>query len=193
MNAVAGETKTCFHTPHSMRLNNSMSRCDAGEPDAAQTFFLLSVRLCNNNLIAFLLLTSSALCVEQRRCSLAADYQTPNLCSVSDVSPLSHMHNNVPKHAGVPCHFRAMARSLSFVTSQGAGLYVTNGTVGSMTTRGIKQSAVKVRPHRLTTNIKLSEEETFFKAFSKCQSSFHMVTDFSCLAGGIHLSIDPWI
>lgn len=159
--------------------------------------FLLSVRLCNNNLIVFLLLTSSALSVEQCRCSLAADYQTPHLCSVSDVSPLSHMHNNVPTHAGIFCHFRAMARSPSFVTSQGARLYITYGhcTMGSMRTRDIKQSAIKVLPHRLTTNTDLAEEETkgFFKAFSKCQCNFHMVTNFSCFAGGIHLSIDPWI
>ena len=108
--------KQSFHaprsTPHSWTLTPTRCRSD---------LFLLSVRLCNNNLIVFLLLTSSPMSGQQLRCRLAADYQSPHLCSLSDVRPLSQMHNNVPAHAGIFFHFSAMARSPSAVTSQGRG------------------------------------------------------------------------
>lgn len=109
----------------------------------------------------FLLLTSSALSVEQLRCRLAADYQTPHLCSLSDVSPLSQMHNNLPTHAGIFFHFRVMARS---VTSQGRGcassMTITpwiawqGGTADSQPRR-----FCAVLHHQHTTNAELARQE----------------------------------
>lgn len=160
--------KKCFYFPHSTWLKNSMS--DFG-PDAAQTFSSLASD-CGTTILSGSSFSPPLHSVEQLRCRLAADYQTPHLCSLSDVNPLSQMHNNVPTHAGIFFHFRLMARSPSSVTSQGRGCTpCMTITAWIAWLRGTSNSQpwrfCEVLHHQLTTNTELAQQECncFFKAF----------------------------
>lgn len=107
--------KKCFYPPHCTWLNNSLSDFEA---DAAQTVSS-SASDCVTTI------SSPPSFSPPHWSSSAAVWlltiTLQHLSSLSDVSPLSRMHNNVPTHAGFFFYFAGMARSPRSVTSWGRG------------------------------------------------------------------------